>query len=92
MKKCHVHAEIHYQKKIKQILITMTKDTYSVETREDLRGGDDYSENHENFETPEEVQKYINGLHSDERVFSVNFYRAGTDGNPKDVTNKFKRK
>lgn len=70
----------------------MEKDTYIVETREDLRGGDDYSENHQSFETPEEVQEYIDNLHPDERIFSIDFYRAGTDSNPRDVTSKFRRK
>ncbi len=70
----------------------MQKDTYSIETREDLRGGDDYSENHQDFETSEEVQSYINSLHPDERIHSINFYPAGTDSNPKDVTHKFRRK
>lgn len=69
----------------------MEKDTYSVETRESLKGGADYSEDHQSFETPDEVQKYINGLHPDEYVFAVLFYPAGTSSNPRDVTHKFPR-
>ncbi len=70
----------------------MNKDTYTVETREATKGGDDYTEDHQSFETPEEVQKYIDGLHPDEHIHSIDFYPAGTDSNPKDVMYKFKRK
>lgn len=68
------------------------KDTYSVETREPTRGGDDYTEEHYDFDTPEEVRDFIkNDMHEDQHVHSVLFYRAGTEGNPRDVTRKFKR-
>lgn len=65
----------------------MEKDTYSVETR---TNEDDYHENHEDFDTPEEVKAYIKQLDTDEEhVHSVLFYPSGTDSNPKDVTRKF---
>lgn len=69
----------------------MDKDTYSVEVREATRGGDDYTENHVDFDTPEEVKDFIkNGMHEDEHVHSVLFYAAGTNSNPKDITKRFK--
>jgi tRNA A-37 threonylcarbamoyl transferase component Bud32 len=64
--------------------------TYSVETREATRGGDDYTENHEDFNTPEEVRKYIGKLHEDEHVHSVLLYADGQTSNPRDVTQDFK--
>ena len=64
----------------------MEKDTYSVETRTTR---DNYSEQHEDFDTPEEVRAYINQLEDDEHVNSVLFYPAGTNSKPKDVTRKF---
>lgn len=68
----------------------MEKDQYSVEVREATRGGDDYTENHIDFDTPEEVRDFIkNDLSEGERVHSVLFYRAGTSSNPKDVTSQF---
>jgi len=69
----------------------MEKDQYSVEVREATRGGDDYTENHYDFDTPEEVRKFIkNDLSEDERVHSVLFYPAGTTSDPKDVTRQFR--
>ena len=69
----------------------MEKDTYTVEVREATRGGDDYTENDVEFDTPEEVREFIkNGMHEDEHVHSVLFYPAGTNSNPKDVTHKFR--
>jgi hypothetical protein len=66
------------------------KDSYSVEVREPTRGGDDYTEEHYDFDTAQEVRDYIkNDMHEDESVHSVLFYRAGTTGNPRDVTHKF---
>jgi len=64
----------------------MEQDTYSVETR---TSRDNYSEEHADFDTAEEVKAYIAQLDDDEHVHSVLFYRAGTDSNPKDVTRKF---
>lgn len=65
---------------------------YSVEVRESTRGGDDYTENHYDFDTPEEVKAFIkNDLHEDERIHSVLYYPNGSTSNPKDVTSKFKR-
>ena len=67
------------------------KDHYSVEVREATKGGDDYQEEHYDFDTPEEVKKFIkNDLSEDERVHSVLFYRAGTNSDPKDVTRQFR--
>jgi len=69
----------------------MEKDTYIVEVREATRGGDDYTERDEEFETPEEVKAFIkNDLDEDEHVHSVLFYAAGTCSNPRDVTRRFK--
>ena len=66
----------------------MENDTYSVETRTNR---DDYSEQHEDFATPEEVKAYIKSLDTDEEhVHSVLFYPAGTTCNPKDVTKNFR--
>jgi len=66
------------------------KDSYSVEVREPTHGGDDYTEEDYEFDSQDEVKKFIkNDLHEDEHVHSVLFYRAGTNGNPKDVTKKF---
>ena len=66
------------------------KDEYSVEVREATSDGDDYTENHYDFDTAEEVRDFIkNEMSEDESVHSVLFYRAGTDSNPKDVTHKF---
>ena len=66
------------------------KDVYSVEVREATRGGDDYTENHLDFDTEQEVRDFIdNDLHEDEHVHSVLFYAAGTDCNPRDVTRRF---
>ncbi len=68
----------------------MEKDTYSLEVREAIRGGNDYTENHYDFNTPEEVKDFIKEhLSEDERVHSVSFYPAGTSSNPRDVTSKF---
>lgn len=66
------------------------KDMYSVEVREATKGGDDYTEDNYDFDTQEEVRKFIKGLKGKERVHSVLFYRAGTNSNPKDITSKFK--
>ena len=69
----------------------MEKDTYIVEVREATRGGNDYTERDEEFETPEEVRNFIkNDLEDGEHVHSVLFYPAGTDCNPRDVTRRFK--
>jgi len=69
------------------------KDSYSIEVREATRGGDDYTENSADFDTPEEVQDFIdNDMHEDEHIHSVLFYPAGTNSNPRDVTRRFKRK
>lgn len=66
------------------------KPNYSVEVREPTRGGDDYTENNYDFDTPEEVRKFIkNDLHEDEHVHSVLYYAAGQTSNPKDVTRQF---
>jgi len=68
----------------------MEKDSYSVEVREATRGGDDYTENHYDFDTADEVRNFIkNEMHEDESVHSVLLYRAGTNGDPKDLTHKF---
>ena len=61
--------------------------TYSVETRTTR---DDYNEQHEDFNSPEEVKAYIKGLEEDEHVHSVLFYPEGTTFNPKDVTKNFR--
>ena len=69
----------------------MEKDTYVVEIREATRGGDDYTERDQEFDTPEEVKAFIkNDLDEDERLHSVLFYPAGTSSNPRDVTGRFK--
>lgn len=62
------------------------KDCYSVEVR---TNEDDYSENHFDFDTAEEVREFIKELDEDEHVHSVLFYPAGTNCDPKDVTRKF---
>lgn len=62
---------------------------YSIEIREPLRGGDDYSERHEEADTPEEVRAIIADMDEDEHVHSVLYYRPGTCGNPRDVTSRF---
>lgn len=63
---------------------------YSVEVREPLRGGDDYSENHFEFDTPEEVKKFLKeDMHEDEHLHSVLLYEDGKDYDPKDVTHQF---
>ncbi len=63
---------------------------YSVEVREATRGGADYTENHFDFDTPEQVSKFIKeDMHEDEHVHSVLYYAEGQDSNPKDVTNQF---
>ena len=64
--------------------------TYSVEVREATHGGDDYTEDHHDFDTPEEVRDFIkNELTEDETIHSVLYYAEGTSSNPKDVTSKF---
>lgn len=68
----------------------MEKDQFSVEVREATRGGDDYTEDHSDFDTEQEVKDFIAELSEDEHVHSVLFYAAGTDSNPKDVTKRFK--
>jgi hypothetical protein len=68
----------------------MEKAQYSVEVREATRGGDDYTENHLDFDTPEEVRNYIaNEKHEDEHVHSVWYYAEGQTSDPKDVTREF---
>jgi len=62
---------------------------YNVEVREPLQDGDDYSEEDYEFDTPEEVKKFIKGLSSNESVHSVLYYAPGTNCNPKDLTHKF---
>jgi hypothetical protein len=64
--------------------------TYSVEVRESTRGGDDYTEDHSDFDTPEEVRAFIKGLSEDEHVHSVLLYADGQTSNPKDITSKFR--
>ena len=64
--------------------------TYSVEVREATHDGDDYTEDHHDFDTPEEVRDFIkNELSEDETIHSVLFYAEGTDSDPRDVTHKF---
>ena len=65
--------------------------TYSVEVRESTRGGDDYTEDHQEFGTPEEVRAFIKGLSEDEHVHSVLRYNDGQTSNPKDVTREFRK-
>jgi len=65
--------------------------TYSVEVRESTRGGDDYTEEHYDFDTPEEVKVFIKELSEDEGVHSVLKYADGQTSNPKDVTMNFRR-
>lgn len=65
------------------------KGTYSVEIREPTRGGADYTEDHHECDSPEEVRKVIAGMHEDEHIHSVLYYSPGQDCNPKDVTRKF---
>jgi len=68
----------------------MAKGFYIVEVREATRGGDDYTEDtSEELETPDEVRKFIAGIHEDQHVHSVLFYKEGTDSDPKDVTKLF---
>ena len=62
---------------------------YSIEVREATRGGDDYTENSFEADTPDEVRKIIKELHEDEHIHSVLYYAEGQTSNPKDVTNKF---
>lgn len=67
--------------------------TYSVEVREATRGGDDYTENHLDFNTPDEVRKFINeDMHEDEHVHSVLYYAEGQTSNPRDVTSQFTKR
>ena len=64
--------------------------SYSVEVREPTRGGDDYTENHHEFNTPDEVRAFIkNDMHEDERIHSVLYYAKGQTSDPKDVTHQF---
>lgn len=66
--------------------------TYSVEVREATRGGDDYTEDHQEFGTPEEVRTFIKtGLRGDEYVYSVLRYNDGQTSDPKDVTREFRK-
>jgi hypothetical protein len=66
--------------------------TYSVEVREATRGGDDYTEDHHDFETPEEVRAFIKkGLRGNEYVYSVLRYSDGQTSDPKDVTREFRK-
>ena len=65
------------------------KDSYSVEVREPTRDGDDYTEDHYDFDTADEVKDFIKELTEDEGVHSVLFYPAGTSSDPRDVTSKF---
>lgn len=66
---------------------------YSVEVRESLHDGDDYSESHYDFDTREEVINFIkNDMGEDEYVFSVLYYAEGTTSNPKDVTHSIRKK
>jgi hypothetical protein len=62
---------------------------YSVEIREPLRGGDDYSERHEEADTPEEVREILAEMDEDESLHSVLYYPPGTDSDPRDVTSRF---
>lgn len=62
---------------------------YSVEIREATRGGDDYTEEHYDAETPEGVREIIAEMHEDEHVHSVLYYPPGTDSDPRDVTSRF---
>ncbi len=63
--------------------------TYSVETRHYFGDGD-YNENHNDFNTPEEVKDFIkNDLDEDERVHSVLKYEDGQTSDPQDVTRLF---
>ena len=64
---------------------------YSVEVREATRGGDDYTEEHSDFDTIEETQKFINNTHRDEHIHSVLYYADGQTSNPRDVTHKFRK-
>ena len=59
---------------------------YSVETRTNR---DNYNEQHEDFDTPEEVKAYIKQLDDDEHVHSVLYYAEGQNHSPKDVTRNF---
>lgn len=61
---------------------------YSVEIRESLRDGEDYSESHFDCNTPDEVKEVIADMHEDERLHSVLYYGSSTS-NPKDVTSQF---
>ena len=64
--------------------------TYSVEVREATRGGDDYTENSNDFDTPQEVVKHIKeDLSEDEHVHSVLYYAEGQTSDPRDVTSQF---
>jgi len=48
------------------------KISYSVEVREATRGGDDYVENHFDFDTTDEVQKFVdNDVHEDEHIHAI---------------------
>ena len=67
------------------------KASYSVEVREATRGGDDYTENHYDFDTPEQVRNFIeNEMHEDESVHSVLYYAKGQTCNPTDITHNFR--
>jgi hypothetical protein len=67
------------------------KISYSVEVREPTRGGDDYVESHFDFDTTDEVQKFVdNDVHEDEYVFAICKYINGDYS--KDITHLFKRK
>jgi hypothetical protein len=64
--------------------------SYSVEVREATRGGADYTENHFEFNTSDEVKSFIkNDMHEDEHVHSVLLYAEGQTSDPKDVTHQF---
>ena len=68
----------------------MANGFYIVEVREPTRGGDDYAEDSsDELGTPAEVRKFIAGIHKDQHVHSVLFYKEGTNCDPKDVTRQF---
>lgn len=65
---------------------------YSVEVREATSGGNDYTENHIDFDTKEEVREFIkHDMYEDEHVHSVLEYADGETNNPRDITREFTR-
>jgi len=67
----------------KEIKPYVSPETFSVELREPSEDGDDYSENHYDFETKAEAMKFAN-KHAGQ-VHSVLHYEEGQNSDPRDL-------